>query len=179
MVLELLIGFTLYVRAGDRRSLESQLAEATLTADSLKTELASLLRDAALVDRSRGLAERLRAKHCWSRLLAGLSQATPDGVMLSGLSTTPSKWARPRAQAGTVRSGHEPNGRGEPMDAPEKASTIEGLSIQGYAMHHEDLSRLMTGLRSAGLFSMIDLKGLERTEVQGREAIAFQLRVHW
>ena len=178
---ELLVALLLYIRAGDKRDLLASTQETRGLLQSVNQEMAEKEGQAKLVQTNVTLAKELRATHHWSRLLAALARATPDDVTLSTLSTDPARWSSGGPRSAAVRSQSErdrPTAKGKEEEA-RLAPSINGMVIRGYAVSHQSLGDLMTGLHKSGLFAGIDLQQMKRDQVDGREALAFELQGRW
>jgi len=82
---ELVAGVVLNSRADHTRDLMAATAAAVSTTNSLKKALIQPARQADQLTREVSLAERLRTKHHWSRLLGTLAQATPEKVVIEAV----------------------------------------------------------------------------------------------
>jgi len=175
MAVELCGGLVLYLRAGEKRDLLAAAEQARNATRSLKQELAETTRQATLIQKNIVLAKQLRATHHWSRLLASLAQATPEGVVLSSIATDPPKWSRAKQQ-----TGHAKKTKGKRAQAETEAEPpIKGTSISGYAADHEGLSQFLSALHASGLFEAVDLQRMRRDQLQGQEAVSFELQGSW
>lgn len=175
MAIELCGGLVLYLRAGEKRDLLAATNEARGEIESLKQELVATTHQATMIQRNIILAERLRACHRWSRLLALLAQSAPEGVVLSAIATNPPKWTRTKPRAELVKKTKGKSGQPEPAAKPP----IKGAVLSGYAVDHEGLSQFLSALHAAELFDAVDLQRMRRDQLQGQEAIAFELQGSW
>src|SRR5690606_15681732 len=105
------------------------------------------------------LAEKLRTKHHWSRLLTAIGQATPERVVISSIETSPPQW-NPSARAYPVQSSGNAKAR---IDLPP---VLTGVVIKGHAADHPDLSAFMAEVHASGLFRAMDLKEARRDKLQ-------------
>jgi len=175
MAVELCGGLVLYLRAGEKRDLLAATDKARNITQSLKRELTETANQATLICKNIELAQQLRATHRWSRLLAALAQATPESVVLVAIATDPPKWMRTRP---TVVLAKKNKGKKDKTEsAPE--SPIKGAKVSGYAVDHEGLSEFLAALHAAKLFDAVDLQRMRRDQLQGQEAIAFELQGSW
>ena len=179
LMMEMLAGCMLYVRAGNERNLAASIAERREATDTLKREVSTLSQQAAIVRKNLRLAEQLRATHHWSRLLAALADATPDGVILVGISTDPTRWSAPRGDPRAKRLLRPQPGKPAAKDTPPPEPPVKALAVQGHAADHEMLSKLMTQLHESGLFAAIDLERMERGQLDQQNAVSFELRGRW
>ena len=179
MAVELCGGLVLYLRAGEKRDLLEAADKARNATEALKQELTETTRQATLIRKNIALAKELRATHRWSRLLASLAQATPEGVILSSIATDPPKWSRAKQQARLARKPKGKRAQAEARAEPAGEPPIKGTSISGYAADHEGLSQFLSALHASELFEAIDLQRMRRDQLQGQEAVSFELQGSW
>jgi len=173
LVGELCTGLVLHNRAHETRGFQAQARSARSCIASVKQQLVGPTRQAALINQQITLATRLRTTHRWSRLLAALAQSTPEKVVLTAVSTNPPKWAPGLGETPKTGPGNK-NGkdvRAKPL--------IEGISIQGYAVDHNDLSKFMAAVLATDAFAAVDLKRAQRERFLEQDAIKFELQCHW
>lgn len=166
---EMVVALAVHLRASDTRSLLAAAAEARQATTSVTKKTEQPKREFELLARQVALAERLRAKHYWSRLLGAIGRATPENVVLSAISTDPPQWVpslRRTAQPGTATK-------------TETRKVVEGITIMGHAAEHGDVSALVSAMYGSGVFERIELRQARRDSSQGREAIAFELSCRW
>ena len=173
MVVELCGGLVLYLRAGEKRDLLAAIDQSQNATADLERTLAQTTHQASLLNKNIVLAKQLRATHRWSRLLALLAQAAPDGIVLSSIATDPPKWSRTRQQAKLVKKNKGKNAE------IEAEPPIKGAILSGYAADHEALSRFLSALHASGLFEAVDLQRMSRAQLQRQEAVSFELRGSW
>ena len=163
---ELVVGFMLYCRAGDERSLREGIAKTRANGANVKTQVDTMAVEATQVRKNLVLAKQLRATHRWSLLLGALAQATPEGVVLSAINTQPTKWTRPRTSPQPLNA---PKARkDEPKPPPE--TPIDAIVITGHAGDHEALAKLTSNLHKAGIFANIDLRKMARDQINREQA---------
>jgi len=179
MAVELCGGLALYLRAGEKRDLLAAADKARNATGSLRQELTETTRQATLIRKNITLAKELRATHRWSRLLASLAQAAPQDVVLSSIATDPPKWSRARPQARLARKPKGKRVKANAQAKPEAEPPIKGITLSGYAVDHEGLSQFLSALHASGLFEAIDLQRMRRDQLQGQEAVSFELQGSW
>ena len=118
------------------------------------------------------LAQRLRAKHRWSRLLGLCPQITPQRAMLTSVSTNPPQWL-PNVlgnPAGAADSGSP--GRAVPAADGRARAGAGGRSSGPGRAHdrHSDLGHLRV---------LSILRHARREKVGQQESIFFELECHW
>jgi Tfp pilus assembly protein PilN len=176
---ELAAAAVLYLRADETRKMLLQAEVARAATRELDRELEAPTRDAERLAMQVAVAERLRTKHRWSRLLALLAETTPDKVVITAVSTDPPQWSpalRSTASGGVLR----PRAAGPHIAAGEMARRlIEGVTLSGYAAEHGDLSAFMAALHASQSFADLDLRQARRDRYLGREAILFELQCRW
>src|SRR5437870_3872790 len=101
---ELCVGIVVHGRAERTRALYAAADLARQNIHSTRKELEEPRHEAARLGREVHLAERLRTKHRWSRLLAMLAQITPGRVLITSISTEPPQWPA-RLLSGGVDAG--------------------------------------------------------------------------
>ena len=170
---ELCVGLALHVRTARTRELLDEAQDARDTAQAADERLAVPTRKAARLSQQVTLATELRTTHHWSRLLALLGNATPDRVILAGISTDPPRWVQAREQPAKPGSGHKAD------ESTETKPLIKGIVISGFAIDHDDLAAFMSALQAAEAFASIDLKDFRRDAFLSQEAVAFELRCQW
>ena len=119
------------------------------------------------------LAEKLRTKHRWSRLLAALGNATPERVLITSVQTNPPQWA-PGTYLAAVQAAADSKDRTRMMPP-----LLTGITITGYAVDHQDLSAFMAAVHGSGLFASMDLRQARRERFLDSEAIRFTMDCHW
>jgi Tfp pilus assembly protein PilN len=179
LMTELFVGLMLYVRAGDQRDLVAAIENTRLTSETMKLEMTAITTEAAAAKKSLLLADQLRATHHWSRLLAALASATPEGVMLTGIKTDPPKWTANPSTSGSFVIGKPPPKPGKKVDQIPSEPAIKKIEITGFAADQQGLSQIISNLYTSGLFASIDWKGMDRSQIEGREAVGFKLEGRW
>lgn len=112
-----------------------------------------------LLERARTLAALERA-HPLPGDVAVLSAAAPEGIVLTEL---------------IVRNGSAaPAGRQPPSARPTSDAPFT-LEMSGFAVSHEEVTRLIAAVRAAGAFGEIELIQASREPLHDAEVIAFKL----
>lgn len=167
---EIATALVLHLRAHDtRRMLDAAQAAREMTR-TVRQELERPTQQAEMLGRQIALAERLRSKHHWSRLLGALSQAMPDNVVLTTLSTDPAQWTSALKPVLASASG-QVQGQGRKL--------VEGVILNGRAADHADLAALVAALHASGVFESVDLRQARREKYLEHEAIVFELNCRW
>ncbi len=166
-----LAGFALRLRASDTRALIAATDSDRAELRSLKRDIETPERQVDGIERQVAVAERLRAKHRWSRLLTALAQATPERVVITAVSTDPPQWT-PALRAAMVSGGGM-------VTTGETRRLIDGIMISGHAADHADLSAFVSEMYRGGLFSMIELRQVRRDRLMERDVIVFELNCRW
>ena len=174
MAVELCVGLVLHYRTGEKRDLLAAIDQTRNATQSLKEELKEARHQASLIKKNIVLAKQLRATHRWSRLLASLAQAAPDGIVLSSIATDPPKWSRVRQQVGFAKKTKDKR-----VETDAEPPPIKGTILSGYAADHEVLSQFLSALHASELFDAVDLQRMRRDQLREQEAVAFALRGSW
>jgi Tfp pilus assembly protein PilN len=165
-----------YLRAEETREMLARTGAARMATQELRGELDAPKREAERLAQQVAVAERLRSKHHWSRLLNLLAELTPDKVVITAVSTDPPQWSPAlRGRAADARHGGQ-SGRGAATPVPR---LIEGLTVNGVAVDHGDLSKFMAALHQSQSFADVDLRQARRERYLDREAILFELQCRW
>ena len=170
---ELCTGLVLHARAEDTRELYAEADNARAAIASVRERLVEPTRQASLIDQQVILATRLRTTHRWSKLLGMLAGSTPERVVLCAVSTEPAKWSPALASLPDRRSNKRTAER-----IPVKP-LIEGITVRGYAVDHDDLSKFMAAMSGSRAFASIDLKQARRERFMEEDAIAFEIECQW
>lgn len=172
LAIELAIGIVVHGRAERTRELYAAGDLARQNIVSTKKELDDPRHEADRLGREVHLAERLRTKHRWSRLMATLARITPGRVLITSIGTNPPQWT-----VGLLAS----NNVG-PSSATGKTPTksiLNGVRLTGQAIDHQDLAALMAAIHATNTFASLDLKQARREKVGDHEAINFELDCEW
>jgi Tfp pilus assembly protein PilN len=167
LVVELTVALGVHWRAGETRTLLVAADAAQRQTATVRKQLDVPRREADSLGRQVALAERLRTKHYWSRLLGAIGRAIPENVVLTSVATDPAQWAPSlrRASAGAASG--------------EARRLVEGVTVTGHASDHADLSVFVSAMYRSGVFDRIELRQARRDKSQGRESIAFELGCRW
>jgi Tfp pilus assembly protein PilN len=168
---ELAVGFVLDSRADQTRQLMAATKVAQSATLSVQKAIYDPQHESDELARDVMLAQTLRTKHHWSRLLAAIAQATPEKVVLSSLSTDPPDW-NPGLRAGSVVAAG-------PDQKEIKRQVINGIIISGHAVDLVDLSAFMAAIHASGSFASIDTKEARREKFMNQDAIRFELICRW
>jgi Tfp pilus assembly protein PilN len=171
---EALTGLSLHVRAQQTRELLDASEAARSACAMVKKELVAPQAEATRLEREVALAERLRTKHRWSRLLAAVARATPERVVITSVATDPPQWD-PSFKTPTMVV----STAGNSAEQPEARKILEGIVIVGHAVDHQDLATLLSALHASRLFASIDLKQAKREKFLDQDAVTFELQCHW
>jgi Tfp pilus assembly protein PilN len=170
---ELIAGIVVHGRAERTRELYAAADLARQNSASTRRDLEDPRREADRLGLEVRLAERLRTKHRWSRLLGTLAHITPNRVMLTSISTDPPRWA-PNI-LGTIATGAvEVSGPGRPARA-----LLRGVTLIGQAVDHQDLATFMAAIHGTNIFASMDLRQARREKIGEQESIMFELECHW
>ena len=172
--IELVVGIVVHVRAERTRELYAAADIAKQNSASMRKDLDEPQRESRRLDRELQLAERLRTKHRWSRLIGMLSQITPGRVMLTSVSTDPPQWTVGLLSGGT--------GVGEASNSATGASArpvLRGVRLTGQAVDHQDLALFMAAIHGSNTFASLDLRQARRERIGEQESITFELECHW
>lgn len=162
---ELIAGIIVHGKAERARELFAAADTARQNIAATRREAEEPKRQAQRLSREVALAERLRTKHRWSRLMASMSEAIPSRVVLSTISTDPPQWP--------VNILNDLNaGRGS-------RPILSGVRLTGQAIDHQDLTAFMSAIHASNLFASLDLRQARRERVQERDAILFELECRW
>lgn len=167
---EIVVGFVLDNRADETRDLLAATETARSASKSVQKAMSHPKQESDQLAREVGLAEKLRTKHRWSRLLANLAQATPERVVLLSLTTDPPDW-NPALRTMAVAVG--------PDQKEDKRQMLKGVILSGQAVDHNDLSMFMAAIQTSGTFASIDLKEARREKFMNQDAIRFELHCRW
>ncbi len=169
---ELIAGLVVHARAERTRSLYAAAADARRNITSAKKDLEDPKHELDRLSREVHLAEQLRAKHRWSRLLGTLGQITPARVLITTVSTSPSQWT-PGLSPPPLES--------DDKNAPRQARKpiLRGVRLVGQAIDHQDLAGFMAAVHQTGAFAGLDLRQARRERAQSRESIIFELECPW
>ena len=150
----------------------------------LRGQLSATAQTVLDLDAELARAHALRTKRSWSGLLALLSACLPQEVWLTSVATDPPQpkasgapSPRSRVKTGDPGAGAQDSGPATRtvvvLEAPTK------LRLDGFALNHERLYDLMSGLKESGSFSVVKLvsAGVEPV-LQGR-AVRFVLSCEW
>lgn len=173
LAVELGIGIVVHGRAERTRALYAAADMARLNITSTKKELDDPRRESERLGRQVQLAERLRTKHRWSRLLSTLSQITPGRVLITSISTDPPQWTAGLLAASSIVADTTATTKG-----PQRA-LIRGVRVTGRAIDHQDLAAFMASIHGTSTFATIDLRQARRERTGDQEAITFELECHW
>ena len=171
---EVVTGVSLHLRARQTRELLDAADAARSTGTLVKKELVAPQAEADRIEREVSLAQRLRTKHRWSRLLAALAKATPERVTITSVATDPPQWDPGFKTPVLVASA----GNGTSTE-PQARKILDGIVIQGHAADHQDLAAFLNGLHASRLFASIDLKQAKREKYLEQDAVGFELQCHW
>ncbi len=172
---EIAAGLVLHAGAEDTRELLTAARRAEDNAQALKKDLESPAQQAEQLGRHLQLAERLRSKHRWSRLLATMTRAVPERVVLSSIMTEPAQWST-SLQAGPVALSA---GAATAVNVLDNRRLIDALVVQGRAADHGDLAAFISGVHATRMFATIELKQARREKFMDKEAITFELSCRW
>jgi Tfp pilus assembly protein PilN len=168
---EAMTGMILYSRGARTRELMNAAAAAREATEEIRLKMKDPAQEAARLDQQLTLARRLRTTHHWSRLLSVFSQAAPSRVVLTAISTDPSRWSPSLSQSEKAVT---KTGAGQPPP-----SLLTGLSLHGRAADYEDMTRFISNLQNAGAFASLSLKQARRDKYQERDVIVFELYCRW
>lgn len=116
-------------------------------------------------------ADSLRAKRRWSVMLALVARSLPARCWLSSVATDP---ARPgREPSALLASAGSKPAKQVQIDSPRK------LRLVGFAESENDTYALVDRLKSAGVFSQVELTGQNRQTVQDRSVYRFEVICSW
>lgn len=180
LVAEMAGGVALHMRARRVDEIVTRTGEIRQREERLRQKLKAPQQESERLDQEILLAEQLRSKHYWSRLLYTIGEITPEKVLLTSMSTNPSRWSKslhrvaPRDQpepgAPTARS---PEQRGPPP------RLLLGMTLRGFAADHHAVAQFVTRVHDSQLFRALDLKETRRETLMGKQGVAFELVCHW
>ena len=171
--IELVVGLVFHLRADKTRNLFAEAETIRKEAKALKSELAKPTRQYKLLTQQITLADRLRSKHRWSRLFGMLAKSTPDTVVLSAVTTNPAKWSPVLNKF--VKQGPNTKVKRDKL----MIKFIEGVTIRGFAVDHENLYKLVSAVNVSKMFASVELKDMRRDKYLDQEAIAFEIQCYW
>jgi Tfp pilus assembly protein PilN len=145
---------------GDRSALQRELAQETRSIQSLQTQLAR--------------ADALRSKRSWSALFGMISACMPEGTWLTMLATDSPGSVSAKAAAKGGKAAESDNG-----DETVRMEGATGLTLQGFAVDHEELYAFMSRLKGTNLFGDVELIRSGREPVLDGQAVRFELRCTW
>jgi Tfp pilus assembly protein PilN len=169
---ELVAGIVVHGRAERTRELYAAADAARQNITSTKKELDEPRHEADRLGREVHLAERLRTKHRWSRLMGTLAQITPGRVLLTSISTDPPQWT-----IGLLANANVGPDSGTGKGAGK--SILRGVRLTGQAVDHQDLSALMAAIHGTNTFASLNLKQARRERMGEHETINFELECQW
>jgi len=169
---ELVAGIVVHGRAERTRELFAAGDLALQNIITTKKELDDPRHEAERLGREVHLAERLRTKHKWSRLMGTLARITPGRVLLTSIGTDPPQW--------TIGLLTNTNGGGDSGAGKGGGKSIlRGVRLTGQAVDHQDLAALMAAIHGTNTFASLDLKQARRERIGDHEAINFELECQW
>jgi Tfp pilus assembly protein PilN len=172
LALELVVGIVVHGRAERTRELYAAGDLARQNSITTKKELDDPRHEAERMGREVHLAERLRTKHRWSRLMATLTRITPARVLLTSIGTNPPQWTIGLLAGNNVGS--------TPGAGKVTARRIlSGVRLTGQAIDHQDLAALMAAIHATNTFASLDLKQARRERIGDHETINFELDCEW
>jgi Tfp pilus assembly protein PilN len=170
---ELVVGIIVHARAERTRSLYAAAEDNRLSILSAKKDLEEPKLEVDRLGREVHLAERLRTKHRWSRLLGTIGQVTPGRVLITTISTNPPQWT-----PGLVVVVAD-NERAAPAARENVRPILQGLRLLGQAIDHQDLATFMAAIHGTRAFAGLELKQARRERAKERESIMFELECPW
>jgi Tfp pilus assembly protein PilN len=125
------------------------------------------------------LADALRSRIAWDRILRQVSSVLPEDVWLTALTAQPPGEAAPATPAPATpapatEEGTTTTAPAAPAPAPAAAPT-GGLSLEGYTYSQEGVARFLSRLGVIPELSDVKLVSSERTAVLGRIVVRFSI----
>jgi len=125
-------------------------------------------------------ADALRAKRAWSDLLAVVTSALPATGWLTVISTEPAQPSAVQISHASTQPGPASSGSANP--APKGPLMIEApreLRISGYAATPGEPSSFVAGLKSASVFSVVELLQCRQEPVHDGSYYRFDVICKW
>jgi Tfp pilus assembly protein PilN len=176
----LLVPLFLYVSA-DRAetTLSARRAAAEKEITGLRVQLAAGATEADRLRTAISRVEALRAKRGWSGLLTQIGECMPDEVWLLSATTDAPALSRPSPAAAPT---------GTPEGATKSAAQGPGvvrmagptqLTLQGYALEHNNLYAFMARLLETRAFKSVELIRSGQEPILAGTAVRFDLLCSW
>jgi Tfp pilus assembly protein PilN len=126
------------------------------------------------------LADALRSRIAWDRILRQVSSVLPEDVWLTALTAQPPGEAAPTTPAPSTPAPASEEGTTTPAPpaAPAPAATdaaTGGLSLDGYTYSQEGVARFLSRLAVIPELTDVKLVRSERTAVLGRIVVRFSI----
>lgn len=152
----------------------AKLADARANLQTVGTSLRQL-RDS--IER----ANMLRTRRCWAGLLTRIVQCMPEEVWLTSLATEVPKdsGASLRRQIGKKQPAAAANAQ---EIEPRNVVTLAGarsLTLEGFAVDHEQLYEFMTRLKQSDTFPRVELVKAGKEPVLRSQGVRFELTCTW
>jgi Tfp pilus assembly protein PilN len=124
------------------------------------------------------LADALRSRIAWDRILRQVSSVLPEDVWLTALTAQPPGEAPPATPAPATPATDETAPTTPPPAAPAPAASATatgGLSLDGYTYSQEGVARFLSRLTVIPELTDVKLVRSERTAVLGRIVVRFSI----
>jgi len=180
LAVEIAGGMALHAHARRTQNVLTEIEGMRRREQRLRKELNEPLQESERLDQEILLAEQLRSKHYWSRLLSTLSATTPPRVLLTNVATDPPRWSKSLHRSAPSASRDTEKNKALPEEEPERTPLfLRGMTLRGFAADHEAMAEFVTRVHESKLFRSLDIRETRRETLLGKKGVAFELVCHW